>query len=91
MRMEERTPKEILQRGLGGKKKPERPRTIWKDAVIKDIDECNEVKQWKNKRQNREEWREIFKQAFWVFSTQSAKLYKYIIINKLTSGQMLLN
>lgn len=59
---EERVPRMIITRTIGGKKRQGRPRTRWKTDVERDLRQLKIIN-WKQKAKDREQWKRIVSKA----------------------------
>jgi hypothetical protein len=60
---EERNPKSVSNGSLHATRPVGRPRTRWADVVQRDASQLLEIKGWRIKASNRDEWRRLMRKA----------------------------
>lgn len=71
MRMSnDRIPKKLLQSNIGGRRRRGRPRTRWREEVVRDLEECR-ISSWREKTQDRQIWKRTVEQAMGLLGLKS--------------------
>jgi hypothetical protein len=59
----ERIPEMVLNGKFHNKGSLEKPRTRWEYVVLRDTSQILEIKGWRRRAENREEWRRLLREA----------------------------